>query len=150
MSSNAVTADINIKAPPKVVWDLVMNPDRLKEWVSIHRKLDSVDDGPPHTGMEMKQTLALRGTPFHVKWELTECEPCQTAVWKGRGPMRSHARTEYHLTDDGNGGTDFHYVNDFKAPGGVLGKTASTVLVGGLPKREAEKSLQQLKQLLEG
>lgn len=147
--SEPVTADINIKAPPEEVWDTIMDATRLKEWVSIHRKLNSHDGGKPHKGMEMKQTLVLRGTPFKVAWELCECETNTTAVWKGAGPMRSHARTEYHLKSDGNGGTDFHYVNEFKAPGGVLGKTASSVLVGGLPKREAEKSLQQLKQLLE-
>jgi uncharacterized protein YndB with AHSA1/START domain len=147
--SDAVTADINIKAPPEKVWEVIMDADRLGEWVSIHRKLNSADSGPPTTGMHMKQTLVLRGTPFKVEWELDKCSANETAVWKGKGPMRSHARTEYHLSPDGNGGTDFHYVNDFKAPGGVLGKTASSVLVGGLPKREAEKSLQKLKQLLE-
>ena len=55
--------------------------------------------------------------------------------------MRSYARTEYHLSADGDGGTDFHYVNEFKAPVGPLGKAAPQALVGGLPKREAEKSL---------
>ena len=46
----------------------------------------------------------------------------ECAVWEGRGPVRSHARTEYHLTENGDGGTDFHYVNEFKAPGGPLGQ----------------------------
>lgn len=147
--SEPVVADININAPPERVWDLIMDPHRLDEWVSIHRKLESADPGPPRTGMEMKQCLALRGTPFKVNWELCECDTNAKAVWKGRGPLRSHARTEYHLRADGNGGTDFHYVNEFKAPGGLVGKTASSVLVGGLPRREAERSLQQLKQLLE-
>jgi uncharacterized protein YndB with AHSA1/START domain len=147
--SDPVKADINIQAPREKVWALVMDPSRLKDWVTIHRKLNSVDDGPPSEGMEMQQTLALRGTKFKVEWELAECKANALAVWKGRGPMRSHARTEYHLADDGNGGTDFHYVNEFKAPGGVLGKTATSVLVGGLPRKEAERSLQQLKQLLE-
>jgi uncharacterized membrane protein len=63
--------------------------------------------------------------------------------------MRSHARTEYDISSDGNGGTHFHYVNEFKAPGGLLGATASRVLVGGLPEREAQKSLQRLKAMLE-
>ncbi|MEA2171459.1 MAG: hypothetical protein QOF76_4759 [Solirubrobacteraceae bacterium] len=147
--SEPVKTDINIKASPETVWETIMDAHKLGDWVTIHRKLNSVDDGPPTAGMEMKQTLSLRGTKFKVEWELTECETNQLAVWKGKGPMRSHARTEYHLSDDGNGGTDFHYVNEFKAPGGVLGKTASSVLVGGLPKKEAEKSLQQLKRLLE-
>jgi hypothetical protein len=54
------------------------------------------------------------------------------------------------VKSDGNGGTDFHYVNEFSAPGGPLGKAASRVLVGGLPKKEADASLQRLKALLEG
>ncbi len=148
--SDAVTADITIDAPPEKVWKKVMNPDCLSEWVSIHKKLESADEGPPHKGMQMRQKLVLRHASFHVTWELTECRPNELARWEGKGPARSTARTEYHLTENADGGTDFHYVNEFTAPGGPLGKAASKALVGGLPKREAERSLAQLKRLLEG
>ncbi len=97
----------------------------------------------------MEQTLCLRGASFKVKWRLAEVEDDRRAVWEGTGPMRSYARTEYDITADGNGGTRFHYLNEFKAPGGPLGAAASRVLVGGLPEREAERSLQKLKRLLE-
>jgi carbon monoxide dehydrogenase subunit G len=147
--SDPVVADIDIDAPPEKVWEFVMDPDRFKDWVSIHRKVNSHDPGPPREGMRMEQTLCLRGANFKVKWTLEECAAHRHAVWEGMGPMRSHARTEYHLKPDGNGGTKFHYVNQFKAPGGVLGSTASRVLVGGLPEREARKSLERLKRLLE-
>lgn len=149
MSDDAVTADITIAAPVEEVWDLVLDPDRLDEWVTIHKKLISADSGPPRAGMKMKQCLHLRGANFKVSWELTECDGPSMAVWEGRGPVRSYARTEYHLSPDGNGGTNFHYVNEFKAPMGPLGKAASRALVGGLPRREAERSLAQLKRLLE-
>ena len=46
-------------------------------------------------------------------------------------------------------GTHFEYENEFKAPGGMLGAAAQRVLVGGQPEREAKRSLQQLKALLE-
>lgn len=147
--SDAVTADITIDAPVEEVWKKVMDPDCLREWVSIHKELESADSGPPKQGTKMKQKLSLRGASFHVSWELTECKPCELAKWEGRGPARSTARTEYHLSENGNGGTEFHYVNEFKAPGGPLGKAASKALVGGLPRREAEKSLAKLKKLLE-
>jgi hypothetical protein len=52
------------------------------------------------------------------------------------------------LRPDGEG-THFEYENEFKAPGGLLGKAASRVVVGGVPEREAKRSLQQLKALLE-
>ena len=54
--------------------------------------------GPPKEGMKMKQKLCLRGANFKVNWELTESQDCELAVWEGRGPARSYARTEYHLT----------------------------------------------------
>ena len=147
--SDAVTTDISIDAPPSQVWDLVMDAGRLQEWVTIHKKLESADDGPARQGRKMKQALCLRGATFKVTWELTECEKNARAVWEGRGPVRSYARTEYHLSENGDGGTNFHYVSEFKAPGGPLGKAASKALVGGLPQREADKSLARLKELLE-
>ena len=149
MSDDAVTADITIDAPIEEVWATCMDPDRLDQWVTIHKKLESADGGSPRLGMKMKQTLVLRGASFKVDWQLTECEDEAHAVWEGRGPVRSYARTEYHLTENAQGGTDFHYVNEFKAPGGPLGKAASKALVGGLPQREADRSLAQLKALLE-
>ena len=48
-----------------------------------------------------------------------------------------------------NGGTRFEYENEFKAPMGPLGAAASRALVGGVPEREAQASLKQLKALLE-
>jgi uncharacterized protein YndB with AHSA1/START domain len=147
--SDAVTADITIDVPPEKVWETVMDPNRLGDWVTIHKKLESADSGQPKKGMQMKQCMTLRHASFHVSWTLAECKPCELAKWEGKGPMRSHARTEYHLSENADGGTDFHYVNEFKAPGGPVGKAASKALVGGLPKREAEKSLAQLKKLLE-
>ncbi len=144
-----VTADIDIAAPPERVWEFVMDPHRFGDWVSIHRKINDADDGPPHEGMHVEQTLCLRGANFKVKWTLAECDGPRLGVWEGKGPMHSHARTVYELKPDGNGGTHFHYVNEFKAPGGPLGAAASRVLVGGVPQREANNSLQKLKALLE-
>lgn len=145
---SAVHAEIHIAAPPDRVFAMALDPDHLDEWVTIHRKVNSVDPGPPHEGMKMEQTLCLRGTKFKVKWELTEYAN-HRATWEGRGPMGSHARTAYVLKPDGNGGTRFFYENEFRAPGGPLGNAASRVLVGGLPEREAKASLQRLKDLLE-
>jgi uncharacterized protein YndB with AHSA1/START domain len=138
-----VITSITIDAPPQDVWDVIMDPERLGEWVTIHRKLNSASDG------EMDQTLCLRGVNFHVHWELAACEAPKHAVWKGRGPARSHAETDSRLTAV-DGGTRFAYRNEFKAPLGPLGAVASRALVGGLPDREATATLRKLKALVEG
>jgi hypothetical protein len=144
-----VTASIEIAAPPERVYDLMLDPTRLDEWVTIHRRVDRVDDGPPRKGFELEQTLHLRGANFRVHWTLTEAARPDRATWEGRGPAHSYARTSYLLRALDGGGTHFDYENEFKAPGGFLGAAASRVIVGGLPQREADRSLQHLKALLE-
>ena len=144
-----VTAAIDIDAPREQVFKTMLDPARLNEWVTIHRRVNDADDGAPHEGFEMDQTLCLRGANFKVKWKLTEFEPNVRATWEGRGPAHSYARTAYRLSDADGDGTHFEYENEFKAPGGFLGTAASRVIVGGVPQREANRSLAALKKLLE-
>ena len=143
-----VTATIQIGAPPETVYDAVLDPRRLEEWVTIHRRINSADSGPPRDGFEMVQTLCLRGVNFKVRWQLTAADRPEHATWEGRGPAHSYARTTYRLAAM-DGGTRFSYENEFKPPGGLIGTAASRLLVGGQPEREANRSLQQLKALLE-
>lgn len=143
-----VRAKIDIAAPPEQIYDLMLDPERLHEWVTIHRRIGKTDSGQPRTGFRMDQTLCLRHAHFKVHWTLTEADRPRQATWEGKGPAGSYARTSYRLTPDGDG-TCFEYENEFKAPGGFLGKAASRIVVGGVPEREAKRSLQQLKALLE-
>ena len=131
------------------VWNLIMDPARFGDWVSIHRRIGDVDDGPVREGFNVDQRLALRGAPFTVHWTLTECDAPNLGTWEGRGPAGSYARVTNRLSPNGNGGTHFEYENTFEAPGGAMGRLASRVLVGGMPKREADKTLKNLKRLLE-
>lgn len=146
---STVTASIEIAAPPQEVWDTVMDAQRLSEWVTIHRQLRYRDDGPPRVGYRMDQQLSLRGVSLDVHWRLTECSPAKHAVWEGRGPARSRARTEYTLTLQADGRTRFDYRNEFHAPLGPVGALASRALVGGIPHREASRTLERLRDLLE-
>ncbi len=140
---------IDIDAPPEVVFDVALDLQRLGDWVTIHRKLLTADAGPPHEGMEMQQRVCLRGVAFKVSWQLVACARPNHARWKGRGPARSKAETEYELKALPDGGTRFSYRNDFKAPLGPLGAVAGNALVGGIPKKEAIASLRALKALVE-
>lgn len=137
-----VVTSIDIAAPPQDVWDVVMDPERLHEWVTIHRRLEE------HTDTTMVQVLCIHHVNFHVNWKLDEATAPRHARWSGRGPARSKAETEYRLTPR-DGGTHFAYRNEFKAPLGPLGAAASRALVGGVPEREATATLERLKALVE-
>jgi uncharacterized protein YndB with AHSA1/START domain len=143
-----VTATILIAASPTAVWDMVMDPHCLGEWVTIHRRLLSSDSGPPRVGYKMDQRIQMRGVSLDVHWKLIECHPYELAVWEGRGPARSQARTEYALTEQGDA-TKFDYRNDFRPPLGPVGALVSRALVGGIPEREATRTLARLRAHLE-
>lgn len=146
--AHPVRTSITIAAGPQEIWDVVMDPDRFGDWVTIHRGLKSVSSDPLVPDSTLEQTLCLRGVKFDVTWRVAEWDPPHHAVLEGRGPARSVARTQDDLTEV-EGGTRFDYVNEFRVPMGPLGSVASRVLVGGLSEREAKASLQRLKALLE-
>jgi uncharacterized protein YndB with AHSA1/START domain len=147
---SAVRTSIDIDVPPETVWELVMDPSRSGDWVTIHRGMKDHDTGAPRPGFRMDQRLCLRGVNFDVHWELKEVDAPRYALWEGKGPARSKARIVERLTANGNGGTHFEYENEFHAPFGPLGAVATRALTGGVPMREADASLRKLKQILEG
>jgi uncharacterized protein YndB with AHSA1/START domain len=146
---DTVHAQIEIDAPIERVWETIMDPKRLKDWVTIHRSVKDVSDSPLRKGSTMEQVLNIRGVPFHVHWTLTAVESPHRAQWEGHGPAHSQARISYELSRDGEGPTRFDYTNTFAAPGGKLGNVASRVIVGATSEREANNSLARLKALLE-
>jgi Polyketide cyclase / dehydrase and lipid transport len=145
---SVVTASIFIDASPAIVWDTVMDPEQLGAWVTIHRRLVRAQTGPPEIGFTMDQQIHLRGVNLEVHWELVGCTAARRASWEGRGPARSQAHTEYRLDAKGSG-TNFDYRNEFRAPLGPVGAIVSRALVGGVPVREANHSLERLKAHIE-
>jgi uncharacterized protein YndB with AHSA1/START domain len=146
---STVHAKIEIDAPIQRVWDTVMDPNHLKDWVTIHRSVRDVSDQPLRRGSTMEQVLHIRGVSFHVHWTLTDVSSPKHAEWEGQGPAHSLARIRYELSGDGDGPTTFAYTNEFAPPGGRLGNMASRFIVGATSEREANNSLARLKALLE-
>ncbi len=143
-----VIASIDIDAPVQEVWDTIMSPARMTEWVTIVDRIDHVDPGPLRPGFRMSQTLHLRGVPFKVHWKLEELDAPRYARWEGAGPARARAVTENRLCER-DGHTHFNYRNEFRTPFGPLGAAASRVMMGGIPEKEANASLRRLREILE-
>jgi uncharacterized membrane protein len=147
LSTVHVTTKIN--APVEQVWETVMDPSCLDDWVTIHRWVKDVSSRPLRQGSTMKQCLHLRGVSFNVNWKLTDVNAPNHAEWEGQGPAHSVARIRYELRRDGDDATEFEYTNEFTPPGGRLGSMASRMIVGTASEREAERSLERLKALVE-
>jgi uncharacterized protein YndB with AHSA1/START domain len=143
-----VKAHIDIDAPIETVWETIMDPQRLGDWVTIHKSVKDASTPPLKAGATMEQCMSVRGVTFKVHWNLASVTAPQRADWQGTGPARSQARIRYELSENGSG-TRFTYHNEFHPPGGRLGAVAGRFIVGATSEREAQNSLKKLKRLLE-
>lgn len=143
-----VERDIEIDAAPERVYEVVMDPRRLEDWVTIHAELKQAPSGELSQGSELSQCLKLAGSKFTVNWRVVEDDCPRRVVWEGHGPMGSAARVVYELEPNGNGGTRFTYANEYSLPGGVLGRIGGRA-VAPASRRESDRSLAKLKKLLE-
>ena len=147
--SLAVHASVDIDVSPQKVWDVVMDPRRLESWVTTHEKIS----GAParlSSGSSFEQTLRLAGKSFDVRWTVVEANEPRFAEWKGEGPYGSSARVRYELAPLDGKRTRFGYENEFEVPSGLLGRAAARVIGSARVRREAERSLANLKDLLQG
>ena len=143
-----VRSCIEIEASPDEVWDVVMDPNRLGDWVSAHRELHWDGNGELAEGETFAQTLRLGGAKTRIEWTIVDMDRPRSAYWRGRGPISSKAYVTYELTPEG-AGTRFDYCNSFDLPGGPIGRLAARVASASKGRSEAEKSLATLKRLLE-
>jgi uncharacterized protein YndB with AHSA1/START domain len=142
-----VESEIEIDAPRERVFELLLDPHRLGEWVTPHRGVEGAPPGKLRKGSEFRQTLSIAGSRFGVRWRVVELQRPSLAIWHGLGPAGSRAEVRYELREDGDG-TVFRYRNDYHLPGGPLGIAAGRVTAG--PARHAMTStLGKLKRVLE-
>ncbi len=146
--SRSVRESIVVAAPPERVWETVMDPTLLERWVTTHDSVAQAKPGPVAEGDTFTQKLRLAGKSFEVDWKVVEADEPRLARWQGDGPAGSTANVVYRLQPE-DGGTRFDYENEFALPGGALGKVAGSLLSAAPGRREARRSLDRLRVLLE-
>jgi uncharacterized protein YndB with AHSA1/START domain len=146
--SHTVSESIVLDVPPERVWKTVMDPSRLGDWVTTHVGVESDASGPVGEGAAFRQRLRLAGKAFDVDWRVVEADEPRVALWRGDGPAGSVAEVSYRLEPE-SAGTRFEYENSFALPGGALGRVAGGALAARAGRREARKSLENLRRLLD-
>ena len=147
--SDAVRTEVELDAPPEEVWSVVMDPSRLREWVTVHAGLDGPVPEELAEGATSTQRLRVFGAEFDVDWTVVETEPSQRVTWQGSGPGGAKARVRYTLEAAEDGRTRFGYENDYEPPGGKLGRRVGRALGDRKARREAKRTLANLKTLME-
>ena len=142
-----VERQIDLGAPREEVYRLLMDPNRLGDWVTIHDHLDDAPSGNLVEGSKLTQCLRLAGRKFTVRWTVVENDPCERVVWEGKGPLASHARVVYEFEPNAKG-TRFSYTNEYDLPGGVFGRLAGRTVMR-VTAKEVDGSLQRLKSIVQ-
>ena len=140
--------EIRIDASPEEVYDKLIDPDCLGEWVTIQEELEEAPEGDLEQGDTVVQRMKVAGQSFKVSWRVDEAERPSRIVWTGKGPMGAKARAVYEIESVNGGGSVFTYTNEYDLPGGPVGKIAGSAIVGA-SGGEADRSLERLKKLIE-
>jgi uncharacterized membrane protein len=146
--ADVVAQSIDIEAPIERVWEVVMDPELLGDWVTIHDSVSEVPAGDLKKGSRFKQAMKLKGVPLKVRWEVVECKAPEQATWNGEAAAGAKAQIVYALSEK-DGVTIFDYQNEFELPAGKVGKLAAKAFNAMSGDREAKKSLKNLKELIE-
>lgn len=142
-----VEREIDLEASPDAVYDMLMDPSRLGEWVTIHERFEDAPDTLDQ-GSAMTQKLKVAGQRFTVNWKVTEADRPSRVTWEGKGPAGTSARVVYDIAEQGEE-THFTYLNEYELPGGAAGRIAGRA-VSAAAGREVERSLERLRKKLEG
>jgi uncharacterized protein YndB with AHSA1/START domain len=141
--------EIEIAAPRERVFEVLTDPDCLGEWVTIQEELEEAPEGRDlEKGDTLRQRMKVAGQRFKLSWTVIDSERPSRVEWEGSGPVGSKARAVYELSDNGDGGTRFSYMNEYAMPGGLAGKLAGRAIVKASGP-EADRSLERLKKLVE-
>jgi uncharacterized membrane protein len=143
-----IEKSIEIKAPPEKVWELLAL-DRLPEWneeygnVKYTSELRNPED-KYRVGASSHTNIKGAGA---IDFKITESLKNEKMTFRMIGKRANNTVVTYVLKSIDEG-TQFAYVMTYQLPWGSLGKFIGKIGQGMLEK-EAEKSLEKLKSILE-
>jgi uncharacterized protein YndB with AHSA1/START domain len=143
-----IEKSIEIKAPPERVWEMLAL-DRLPEWNEEYGNVkytSEVVNPEDKYSVSAGSHTKMKGAG-EIDFEITESLKNEKMTFRMLGKRANNTVVTYGLesVDDG---TRFAYVMTFKLPWGIFG-TLLDKLGKGMLEKEAEKSLEQLKSILE-
>ncbi len=119
---------------------------RLAEWYAGVEKAEP-DEVYPNPGGKIVMTYKSGGAKFDITQTVLERTEGQGAKYQMEGMITG---TNSWVFTPQEGGTLVTATFDYEMPGGVLGKLADKMIVERMNTENLEKSLENLKKLVEG
>jgi len=140
-----IEKSIEIKASPEKVWEMLAF-DRQPEWMEGWKSGKYTSEvHNPKDKYRVGASAHIIG-PEEFDAEITESLENEKIVYHGKVPKMSFIST--FILESVHEGTKFTHVIDAELPWGVFGKFLGRVM-RGMGEKDAEKSLEKLKSILE-
>ena len=142
-----IRRSVSIARSPAEVFARLVDLDRLSDWATIVVATRG-HEVPLRVGSRFEQTVRIAGVEVDSRWHLTELEPDRRLAYEAESHVGS-LRMRQSVVPEG-GGTRLDLEIDYEVPGGAFGEFLDRVLFERRNEEEAERSLGNLKSLLEG
>ena len=139
---------IDIAAPPERVFEELIDLHRLDRWSTITASHEGPDE-KLSVGQEFRQNLRVAGVSLPTTWRCTACDPPNAVAYEASS-AGGGSLTMRQVVVPTDGGSTVELVVDYELPGSVLGEVLDRLYVERRNEREAQHSLENLKDLLEG
>jgi uncharacterized protein YndB with AHSA1/START domain len=139
---------IDIAAPPEEVFGVLTDLDRLPDWSTITVATHDAPDGHLDVGDTFRQTLRILGRNLDCDWKVTDVDRPNHVAYEATAPGGGQLRMAQHVRADGDG-SRVELDLDYELPGGFGGEMVDRAFVQRRNEREAQHSLDNLKDLLE-
>ena len=138
---------IDIDRPPRQVWDYLVDPDKMRQWMTGLQAVEQVSPGPNGAGAEHRITFEQRGKRAEMKVINTVFEPHRRIAidMSGSNMGKLVMHVDYVLSDLG-GKTRLRYVASCQLKGFQILLTPLIKLAGA---SQAKKFLHNLKRVAE-
>lgn len=143
-----IERSIEIQRPQDEVFAILTNLDRLPEWATIVVETRGQTEPPLHAGDRFEQTVRVAGVNLESRWRVVEVDPPRMVEYLAEGIAGGRLHMTQRVSPT-NTGSRVELEIDYDLPGGILGDVLDKTFVERRNEREAETSLQNLKDLLE-
>ncbi len=144
-----VERTIDIDAPPESVFELLTDLDRLQEWATIAGDTDNPPEKPLTQGAKWKHKVKVAGVELEADWNVVAIDPPRLVEYEATRSEGGWLKMRQSVAPVG-GGSRVELEVEYELPWGVLGRAVDKLVVERGNEREAQESLQNLKNLLEG
>ena len=138
---------IEIEAPPAAVFALLTDLSRLPDWSTTSDAVESAPEAPLAVGDTFRQTIRLVGRSLTTDWRVVELVRPDRIAYEATAEG-GRLRMEQDVRIAGSG-SRVELDLEYELPGGLIGELLDRSYVERRLEREADHSLQNLKELLE-